>query len=86
MLRLAQRLGAGEDVIAARVPLLLRGAPHHGRDVVLVDRCGLACTVRPPDDVALTDRGPHQNCAFDENPRAGNAQPKHEERATCNPS
>src|SRR6266480_6435033 len=58
LLRLAQRIGAGEDVVAARVPVLAQCARRHGRDVALVDRCGLGCTVGPPDDVTLTDRGP----------------------------
>jgi hypothetical protein len=70
LLRLAQRLGACEDVVAARMPLLIQGARRHGRDVTLVDRCRLGPAIRPSDDVAVTDGGtPPELCVRREHPR-----------------
>ena len=57
LLGLAQRLRAGEDVVASRVPVLPERQRGDGRDVTFVDWCGLGSAVGPPDGVTRTDRG-----------------------------
>src|ERR1700716_3930381 len=58
LLRLAQRLWAGEDVVASRVSVVVQDARRHRGDVALVDRCGLSRPIGPADDVTLTDGPP----------------------------
>ena len=55
---LAQRLGAGEDVVAIRVPVVEQHARGHRRDIALVDRGRLGGAVRPTHHVAARDLRP----------------------------
>src|SRR5215468_7555963 len=52
LLRLAQRFGPGEHVVASNVRVVSQYPRSHARNVPLVDRCRLSRSVGPSHDIA----------------------------------